>query len=393
MIGQRRGLLGAMAAGAAAFAAARTAAAAGGEAAGYAATASDDFVRLVPRKPGEPVTFTYAMDRGAIKSVSGGWAREANARQLPLAAGIAGAHVFLNPGGSREMHWHATAAEWAYILEGQCQVAVLDPDGVLEVVNFGPGDAWFFARGHAHTFMTLGTTPCHMLLTFDDGLFSEHGTFGVSDWLSRIDAATLARNFAVPEESVAGFPKGETYINQGPILALDSPEARALSELPPAQSHRYRMMAQPAWRSFPGGTMHLASAKEFPASATMTGLVLRLKPGAMQELHWHPNANEWLYVTRGRARMTLFGANKQMAVAEIGVGDCAYAPMGWGHSIEAIGTEAFEVVQTLDSGVYQDSSMTEWVAKVPRHLLSNNLTTPPQAFDRFPKAKTLITGG
>jgi oxalate decarboxylase len=27
--------------------------------------------------------------------------------------GLAGVHMFLNPGGSRELHWHAIAAEWA----------------------------------------------------------------------------------------------------------------------------------------------------------------------------------------------------------------------------------------------------------------------------------------
>ena len=104
------------------------------------------------------------------------------------------------------------------------------------------------------------------------------------------------------------------------MIALDSPAARSVNELPPAQSHRYRLMAQKPWRSFPGGTLHLASAREFPMSTTMTGLIIRLQPGAMQELHWHPNANEWFYVSKGRVRATLFGADKRMAVAELARG-------------------------------------------------------------------------
>jgi oxalate decarboxylase len=264
---------------------------------------------------------------------------------------------------------------------------------VLDVANCASGDLWFFPKGHAHAISTLGDAPCHAILTFDDGLYSERGTFGLSDWLSRFDAATLARNFAVPATSFADFPQGETYINQGEVIPLDSPAAAAVNELLPAQSHRYRLMAEKPWRSFPGGTLHLASAREFPMSANVTGLIMRLKPGAMQELHWHPNANEWFYVAKGRARATLFGADKRMAVAELGVGDCGYFPQGWGHSIEALGSAQCEIVSSLDSGTCQYGSPSEWVAKVPRHVLSNNLSVVDAVLAGFPKQTLMITGG
>jgi oxalate decarboxylase len=391
----RRRFLGGVALGAATFAAGRTIAAPAGDAhaSGYDVAPAGEFMRTVPRKPGDPVTFTFSLDHNPVKATSGGWAREVTTRHLPLASNIAGAHLFMNPGGSREMHWHSTAAEWAYILDGQCQVIVLDPDGLLDVVNCASGDLWFFPKGHAHAISTLGDAPCHAILTFDDGLYSERGTFGLSDWLSRFDAATLARNFAVPAASFAAFPQGETYINQGDVIALDSPAARTVNELPPEKSHCYRLMAAKPLRSFPGGTLHLASAREFPVSASMTGLITRLQPGAMQELHWHPNANEWFYVSKGRARATLFGADKRMAVAELGIGDCGYFPQGWGHSIEAVGTEKCEIVASLDSGTYQDSSLSEWIAKVPPHVLGNNLGAAEVVLAKFPRQKVMIAGG
>jgi oxalate decarboxylase len=384
-----------MALGAAGLAAARAAAAGNdGHAAGYDAAPAGDFMRTVPRRSGEPVTFSISLDRSPAKATSGGWAREVNARHLPLATGIAGAHLFMNAGGSREMHWHATSAEWAFVLAGQCQIVVLDPESVLEVANLEPGDLWFFPQGHAHAISTLGDTPCHALLTFDDGLFSERGTFGISDWLSRFDAATLARNFGVAQASVAAFPQGETYINQGAVIPLDSLAARAVHEQPGMQSHRYRLMAQKPWRSLPGGSLHLASAKEFPMSASMTGLVIRLQPGAMQELHWHPNANEWFFITQGRVRATLFGADKRMATAELGVGDCGYFPQGWGHSLEALaGGGPVEIISSLDNGIYQDSSLSDWIARVPRHVLGNNLNLEDIVAAGFPKQKVMISGG
>ena len=83
---------------------------------------------------------------GPIKATSGGWARDVTTKSLPIATDIAGAHLYLNAGGVREMHWH-TSAEWAYILSGHCQVTVVDPEGETEVANYGPGDLWFFVPG------------------------------------------------------------------------------------------------------------------------------------------------------------------------------------------------------------------------------------------------------
>ena len=171
-------------------------------------------IKTVPRKSGDPVSFTFSLDRNPIKSLSGGWAREVNARHLPLATGIAGAHLFMNAGGSREMHWHATAAEWAYVLAGQCQVVMLDPDGELDVANFEPGDLWFFPRGHAHAILTLGEEPCHALLTFADGLFSERGTFGLSDWVSHVDAPRWRSTSAYRRRASPLFRKARPISNR-----------------------------------------------------------------------------------------------------------------------------------------------------------------------------------
>ena len=50
----------------------------------------------------------------------------------------------------RELHWHSLAAEWAYVLEGRCRATVITPNGQSEIADFGPGDTWYFPRGHGH---------------------------------------------------------------------------------------------------------------------------------------------------------------------------------------------------------------------------------------------------
>jgi len=360
-----------------------------GHAAGYNVAPAGDYVPLIPRRSGDPVTFTASLDKSAIKATSGGWARDITSRGLPIATDIAGAHLFLNPGGVREMHWH-NSAEWAFILAGYCQVTVVDPEGETEIANYGPGDLWYFPKGHSHAIQTLGSEPCHAILAFDDGLYGEHGTFGLSDWMSRLDAGMLAQVLGMPKDAVAKVPPAEVYIRQGEVIGRDSPQARATQVLNRSQTHRFRLMAQAPRSSSPGGALYIASAREYPISATMTGMVLKLKAGAMHEPHWHPNANEWHYVAKGRARVTLFAADKRLAVAELASGDCAYIPRGCGHTVQNIGTDDCEVVGALDNGSYQEASLSDWMAKAPRHLLANNLGLPNGDFATVPKKKSVI---
>ena len=330
--------------------------------------------------------FTASLDGGPIKATSGGWARDITTRSLPIATGIAGAHLFLNPGGIREMHWH-DSAEWAYILAGHCQVTVVDPEGETEVANYGPGDLWYFPRGHSHAIQTLGSEPCHAVLAFDDGLYAEHGTFGLSDWISRLDPGMAAQVTGLSTETLAKLPPAEVYIRQGEIIGRDSPQARATQVLNRKSTHRYQLMAQQPRVKTARGTIHVASAKEYPVSTTLTGIVTRLEAGAMHEPHWHTHANEWHYLAKGKVRVTLFAMDKRLATAEMSPGECAYIPRNCGHSIQNIGTEGCEIVGVLDSNRYEEATLSDWMKRAPRHVLANNLGLPEVAFTPGRKGK------
>ncbi|MBV8838685.1 MAG: cupin domain-containing protein [Alphaproteobacteria bacterium] len=390
MTTNRRAVLGGLAFAASGLTASRShATGKDGHAAGYDVAPSSDHVTTIPRKGGDPVKFSTSLDAGPIKATSGGWARDVTARNLPIATDIAGAHLFLNPGGVREMHWH-NSAEWAYIVAGHCQVTVVDPEGETEVANYDPGDLWYFPKGHSHAIQTLGSEPCHAILAFDDGLYGEHGTFGLSDWISRLDGAMVAQVAGVSKDVVAQMPPGEVYIMQGAVIGRDSAQARDAKPLNRRRTHRFALMTQPPRSTSAAGTIHIASAREFPMSTTLTGMVLRLNPGGYHEPHWHPHANEWHYVAKGKARVTLFATDKRLASAELAAGDCAYIPRGCGHCVQNIGSAECELVGVLDSGKYQAATLSDWMSKAPRHLLANNLGIPEAAFAGGRKGKSML---
>src|SRR5439155_62056 len=59
-------------------------------------------------------TFKFELEKSTGKVMENSFGKEATVEQLPIAKGIAGVSMQLEPGVMRELHWHATAAEWAF---------------------------------------------------------------------------------------------------------------------------------------------------------------------------------------------------------------------------------------------------------------------------------------
>ncbi len=53
------------------------------------------------------------------------------------------------------------------------------------------------------------------ILIFDNGYFSEFGTFSITDWMGHTPKALLAKNFGLPESTFEGMPKDEVLFCAG----------------------------------------------------------------------------------------------------------------------------------------------------------------------------------
>ena len=336
-------------------------------------------------------TFRFALEKSEGRTQGGGVAKEATVKQLPISKGIAGVSMRLEPGAMRELHWHATAAEWAFVVSGRVRTTVVDPQGRSETNDFQPGDIWYFPRGHGHMLQCLGKEPCFFILVFDNGFFSEFGTFSVSDWIGHVPAAVLAKNFRVPEATFQAFPRQEVYFAKGPVPP--EPAAVPLQGLkPPPLTHRHSLLSQAPLHTFAGGREWRVEAKDFPISKTITGVVLELDKGALRELHWHPNADEWHYLLSGRVRVTLFGSRGRYREETLDAGDVGYIPQGYGHSIENVGSGTARILIAFNSGAYETIDLSQLLAAQPSDVLATNFGRPAATFDAFPKADVFISG-
>jgi oxalate decarboxylase len=338
-------------------------------------------------------TFKFELEKQSKRVFEGGTAAEAGATNFPVSEGIAGVSMYLKPGGLRELHWHANAAEWAYVIKGHCRITVIDPEGNVEVKDFGPGDVWYFPRGHGHSIQGIGDEECHFILVFDSGYFSEFATFSITDWIAHTPPEVLAKNFHVPASTFANFPKKEVYGMQGPVPGPLVSNPPSMSRQEPPLTHKFQLKAQKG-QIFPGGTFQVASAKEFPISTTMTGALQTLEPNGLRELHWHPGANEWQYYISGHARMTVFGSSGRARTEEFGPGDVGYVPRGWGHYIEnTSGSESCQTLIVLDSGTYEEISLSSWIKSTSPALLQTNFGVPKSIFESLPLNSDFISGG
>lgn len=314
----------------------------------------------------------------------GGWSREITVRELPIATTLAGVNMRLTPGGVRELHWHQQA-EWSFMISGSARITAVDQDGRNFIADVGVGDLWYFPPGIPHSIQGL-EEGCEFLLVFDDGNFSDLNTLTISDWFAHTPKEVLAANFGVPEKAFDHIPKEQVYIYQdrvpGPIdtQRIESP----YGEIP--LSFKHSLLAQEPIRT-PGGTVRIADSRNFPISKTIAAALVEIKPGAMRELHWHPNNDEWQYYLSGKGRMTVFAGNGAARTFNVRAGDVGYVPFAYGHYIQNTGDRSIWFLEMFRSDRFADVSLNQWMALTPHQLVESNLNVGPLLMDALRKHK------
>jgi len=237
----------------------------------------------------------------------------------------------------------------------------------------------------------LGAQPCHFILIFDNGYFSEFGTFSITDWVGHAPKPLLSKNFGLPEGAFDAFPKQEVYFAHGP-LPPERPAAPLQGLKLPPETHKYRLLAQIPHAVFESGREWRVDSSRFPISKTLTGVILDLDPGALRELHWHPNADEWQYVIDGRVSVTLFGSQGRFRVETLEKGDVGYIPQGYGHSIENVGEQPSRILIGLNAGTYEAIDLSQWIAGNPADVLATNFAQPLELVEKFPNRDVFLAG-
>lgn len=301
----------------------------------------------------------------------GGWTRQTTSREMETSKELAGVNMRLDEGVIRELHWHQEA-EWAYVISGKVRVTALDTEGGSFIDDLEKGDLWYFPAGFPHSLQGLSPNGTEFLLIFDNGGFSEESTFLLTDWLAHTPRSVLSENFRVDENTFKSIPKSEKYIFPGSLPGSIDKEKPKTFKKSTLQFTHHMLDQKPHLTS--GGAVRITDSTNFPISKTVAAAHLDIHPGAMREMHWHPNADEWSFFLSGRARVTIFGAQGNARTFDYTAGDVGIVPKNMGHFIENLSDdEPLEVLEIFRASKFEDFSLVQWLGSTPERNVLEHL--------------------
>ncbi|PMD35097.1 putative oxalate decarboxylase oxdC [Hyaloscypha variabilis F] len=334
----------------------------------------------------------WSFSQSKTRLFPGGWIREQVVTDIPASTDIAGAQQHLKKGALRELHWHRVA-EWGYVYAGEVLVSAVDENGDYQVDRLQVGDIWYFPKGSAHTIQGLADEN-EYLLAFDDGNFDAIGTtFMVDDWITHTPAEVLAKNFGVNASVFTTVPAPDPYILNGTVTTAN--DTGAASGLFGNSSYVFHDSAA-ANVPVPGGggTLKIIDSRNFPIATTIAATVVNLEPNGLRELHWHPNAAEWLYFINGTGRATVFLGSATARTFDFTSGDTAVFPDNTGHYIEnTSATQNLTWIELYKADRVEDISLTQWLALTPSDIVANTLKIPLSVVTQLKKQKQVLIKG
>jgi oxalate decarboxylase len=318
---------------------------------------------------------------------NGGWAREVTQADFAISEDIAGVNMRLAENGIRELHWHQQA-EWAIMLDGKCRITIIDEVGRPQVADVKTGDLWYFPPGLPHSLQGLGPTGAEFMLAFDNGKSTEFNTLMLTDWMAHTPPDVLAKNFGVPADAFKKIPVDSLWIFQGTDpgpLEADEHAVRTAKGAP-AHPFVFSLSDLAPTKQSKGGFVQIADSRNFNVSKTVAAALVTVKPGGMRELHWHPNADEWQYYLKGRARMTVFDTGPRAQTADFRAGDIGYVKKSLGHYVQNTGDTDLVFLELFKSDHYAEVSLSEWLSHAPPQLVMQHLNISRETLARFPNS-------
>ncbi|KAL1968072.1 hypothetical protein VTN77DRAFT_2202 [Rasamsonia byssochlamydoides] len=150
--------------------------------------------------------FTHKMLAQDPIKTAAGEVRITDSTNFPLSKTVAAAHLLINPGAIREMHWHPRADEWSFFIRGRARVTIFAAEGNARTFDYMAGDVGIVPKNMGHFIENLSDDePLELLEIFRADKFED---FSLFQWLGETPRRMVAEHvFASDREAAEKFLK------------------------------------------------------------------------------------------------------------------------------------------------------------------------------------------
>ena len=193
-------------------------------------------------------------------------------------------------------------------------------------------------------------------------------------------AAGGAAAGAVTAGGAAGRPDAINVTNGTPQLPKTS------------IAYKYPLATAKPQITTPGGSVTELTENNFPIfKGNAAGVFfLVMKPGALREPHWHPNAWEMDVCIEGKGELGVVTPDGEESISVLEPGDIGFIPQGWAHYIRNAGTSDMRFVVVFNNSLPNDIGLSTMFGGMPTDTFSQTLGVAAAALDSARKSpKTL----
>jgi oxalate decarboxylase len=310
--------------------------------------------------------------------------------------------VRLKKGGVLEPHWHPNAAELGYCIGGRAEMTIYpsnaDADSfTVDTFTIDPGEMVFIPQGFMHDIENISNEEAKFVIAYNN---ERPTTIGVSGSVGSMPNLVMDKTFGIKPSNTFfnGFNKNspkDIVTGSKPASVLEP--GSSIPKIP--NSHKFNVEGIPPQIQTPGGTVAKANTNSFPilSGSGLGFFSLIMKPSAVREPHWHPNASELGYVLEGMARLIVLSPGGSVDTFEVGPGQIYFIPTGFFHYIENLDTtKNMHFAIFFSSDIPGDIGISGTLSAYSNNVLGASFNLDPTYFNKLPRLTEdvlVVSGG
>lgn len=157
--------------------------------------------------------YTARIENVVEETYAGGARSMVTAVDIQFLTGIKTTLLTLDPGATREPHWHPAMDEVSFILDGQVEVVIVGPNGATQTEVLTAGDVGFVPVNWLHYLGNVGEAPAEVII-FHDATTTQ--AIELSWALAGFPPAILAASYGLEPSTLAELAGGEAPLIAGP---------------------------------------------------------------------------------------------------------------------------------------------------------------------------------